>query len=118
MQTNHIRHRQFSRRARTVAMASALAIAAALSPTAARADTGGASTFTFDSDTVGSVPAGCATPDGLLPAAVSDEVAYQGGHSLRVDDASTTGTVGVACTVAPQQGAYLSLEVNPRALQG
>jgi len=104
--------------ARSVAMLSALAIAAALSPTAANAEASGASTFTFESDTVGSVPAGCDTPSGLLPAAVSDEDAYQGEHSLRVNDTSTSATVGVTCTVAPQQGAYLSFEVNPRALQG
>jgi hypothetical protein len=78
----------------------------------------GVSNPTFESDAVGSVPSGCATPDGLIPTAVSDEIAHQGEHSLRVRDTSTSATVGVTCPLAPQQGAYLSFHIHPWALQG
>lgn len=72
----------------------------------------------FESDAVGSVPAGCTTVDGHEPAAVSDDVASEGEHSLRVQDTSAEASVGLACSVDEQQGAYLSLQVHPRSLEG
>ncbi|SFS06787.1 BNR repeat-like domain-containing protein [Agrococcus baldri] len=76
------------------------------------------SELTFESDPVGSMPADCSALDGYLPAAVSEEAASEGNHSLRVQDTSAQASVGVTCTVVPQQGAYLSFEVNPQSLQG
>ncbi|MGO1583933.1 MAG: exo-alpha-sialidase, partial [Actinomycetaceae bacterium] len=55
---------------------------------------------------------------GYDPALVTDEAAAEGAHSLRVQDTSTEAAVGVTCPVAPQQGAYLSFDVNPTALEG
>ncbi len=73
--------------------------------------------LTFESDDVGSVPAGCSTLDDHLPVAVSDEMAYEGSHSLRVQDTSAAASAGLTCPVAPQQGAYLSFQVNPQSLE-
>jgi len=79
---------------------------------------GAFSELTFESDPVGSIPPDCSTLETYIPAAVSDEVSYEGGHSLRVHDTSATASAGMTCTVLPQQGAYLSFQVNPRSLQG
>lgn len=76
------------------------------------------SRLTFESDEIGSVPPDCSTLGGYLPAAVSDELASEGSQALRVQDASATASVGLTCTTLPQQGAYLSFEVNPQSLQG
>ncbi|WP_022919580.1 sialidase family protein [Ruania albidiflava] len=76
------------------------------------------STLDFESDSVGSVPGSCSTLDGYDPAVVSDEVASEGAHSLRVQDTNAKAAVGLTCPVAPQQGAYLSFQVNPQALEG
>ncbi|MGC5617233.1 sialidase family protein, partial [Georgenia sp. Z1491] len=76
------------------------------------------STLTFENDDVGSVPAECSTLDGYDPALVSDEAASEGERSLRVQDTSSEAAVGISCPVAPQQGAYLSFDVNPTALEG
>ena len=72
----------------------------------------------FESDAVGSVPAHCSTLDGYDPALVTDEAASEGAHSLRIQDSSAEAAVGLACPVLPQQGAYLSFQVNPQALEG
>jgi hypothetical protein len=74
--------------------------------------------LTFESDPVGSVPPDCSTLDRYLPAAVTDEIAFEGVQSLRVQDTRADASVGLTCTVVPQQGAYLSFQVNPRSLQG
>lgn len=104
------------RRTRIAALVAAAAAAAvALVGPAAHADTG-LSTRNFESDAVGSVPVGCATPSGRAPALVSDERAYQSSHSLRVDDTSATSLVTVTCPAPAQQGAYLSFRVFPAAL--
>lgn len=79
---------------------------------------GSFSELTFENDPIGSLPPDCSTIEGYTPAAVSDEIAYESAHSLRVHDTSATASVGMTCTVLPQQGAYLSLQVNPRSLQG
>lgn len=103
-------------RASTVAALAAVFLMAALSCTtsAAQADTGGgATTYSFESDPVGSVPAGCSTPAGRAPATVSDEQAYDGSHSLQVNDTSSSALVVINCQTASQQGAVMSLEVYP-----
>ncbi|MGD7787725.1 sialidase family protein [Propionibacteriaceae bacterium Y1700] len=79
---------------------------------------GSFSRLTFESDEVGAVPADCSTLEKYLPATVNNEVAYEGAQSLRVHDTSATASAGLSCTVLPQQGAYLSFQVNPRSLQG
>jgi hypothetical protein len=89
---------------------------ASATATASDSTSGALSTDTFESDAVGSVPAGCTTPSGLTPATVSAARAYAGTHSLQVDDTSTTSMVAVTCASAPQQGAYLSFEVYPAEL--
>lgn len=76
------------------------------------------SRLTFETDAVGSLPPDCSTLDGHLPAAVSDDIAQEGVHSLRVHDTNATASVGLTCTVVPQQGAYLSMQVNPQSLHG
>lgn len=79
---------------------------------------GAFSELTFESDAVGSLPPDCSTLERHTAAAVSDERSYRGEHALRVQDTSATTAAGMTCTVLPQQGAYLSLQVNPRSLQG
>ena len=79
---------------------------------------GDLSHLTFESDDVGSIPPDCSTLDGYLPAAVSDEAAYEGERSLRVQDTSADASVGMTCTTLPQQGAYFAFQVNPQSLQG
>ncbi|MFC8681509.1 exo-alpha-sialidase [Microbacterium ureisolvens] len=76
------------------------------------------STLTFESDPIGSVPPDCSTLGGYAAPAVSDQAAHDSARSLRVLDTSAATSVAVTCTVAPQQGAYLSLQVNPSSLQG
>lgn len=80
--------------------------------------TGALSRLTFESDRVGSLPPDCSTLDRYLPAAVSDDIAYEGARSLRLRDTRSTASVGLTCTAPPQQGAYLSFQVHPRSLQG
>ena len=72
----------------------------------------------FESDDVGSIPAGCATLEDHDPAGVSDERAAAGERSLRLSDTSAESAVGVSCATDPQQGAYLSFQVSPRSLAG
>ena len=79
---------------------------------------GDLSHLSFESDDVGSLPADCSTLGGYLPAAVSDELAYEGNRSLRLQDTSADAAAGLTCTTLPQQGAYLSFHVNPQSLQG
>lgn len=74
--------------------------------------------LSFESDAVGSVPADCSTLDNYLPVTVSDAMAFEGQRALRVRDTNAQASAGVSCTVSPQQGAYLSMEVNPHSLQG
>ncbi|WP_146796790.1 sialidase family protein, partial [Agrococcus baldri] len=74
--------------------------------------------LTFESDPVGGVPADCSTLDNYLPVAVSDAMAFEGQRALRVRDTSAQANAGVSCTVLPQQGAYLSMQLNPQSLQG
>ncbi|GMA96482.1 hypothetical protein GCM10025881_33060 [Pseudolysinimonas kribbensis] len=83
-------------------------------PAVAQADTGGgATTFSFESDAVGSVPAGCTTPAGRAAATVSDERAHDGSHSLRIHDTSSSALVVSNCENVTQQGAEMSLEIYP-----
>lgn len=102
------------------ATADAQATAAAPTTTASTAAAGtsgtGLTTDTFESDPVGSVPAGCITPAGRAPATVSDQEAYQGSKSLQVDDTSPTSLVVINCPEPAQEGAYMSFEMYPAAL--
>lgn len=110
------RHLRLAFRSGTVAALAAVTLVAALSCTlrSAQADTdGGATTYSFESDAVGSVPAGCDTPAGRAAATVSDEHAYGGAHSLQVHDTSSSSLVVVNCQTGSQQGAEMSLEVYP-----
>jgi hypothetical protein len=72
--------------------------------------------FTFESDAVGSVPAGCATPPSRTAAAVSSTQHHTGSHSLRVHDTSSSSMTQVDCSGAPRQGGYLAFDVYPAAL--
>ncbi|MGO2095987.1 MAG: hypothetical protein ACTH2J_02335, partial [Candidatus Microbacterium stercoravium] len=74
--------------------------------------------FDFESDDVGSIPAGCETLDGYAAASVSDERASAGERSLRLNDTSAENPVGVSCATESQQGAYLSFQVSPQSLAG
>ena len=75
-------------------------------------------TLDFEQGEVGTIPPDCAPLDGYVPGAVSDEIASQGRHALRMNDTSDSAAVGISCAVLPQQGAYLSFHVNPRSLEG
>jgi len=114
------RSRSFSANLRSagvlLAAISALAGLVLTVPASARADDGGAPTWTFENDPIGSVPAGCATPRFNAPAAVSDRYAFEGTHSLRVDDESSTSMTSVSCSQPAQNGVALSMEVYPAAL--
>lgn len=100
---------------RGLAALAAVALAAAL-PLTAQASTSGPTTRAFESHPVGSVPSGCTTPSGYSPAAVSDQRAYPGAHSLEVSGQSTSSQTVVSCPSPAQQGAYLAFEVYPAAL--
>ena len=79
---------------------------------------GDLSELTFESDPVGEVPPDCSPLDGHTPAVVSDRFGHRSERSLRVRDTSTEKPAGLSCTTAPQQGGYLSFQVNPQSLQG
>ncbi len=72
--------------------------------------------FTFESDNIGSVPVGCATPANRTAASVSATQHYEGSHSLRVYDSSASSITAANCTSSPRQGGYLSFEVYPAAI--
>lgn len=78
---------------------------------------GDLSHLTFESDPVGSLPPDCSALTGYLPGAVSDEAASEGERSLRLQHTDAGASVGLTCATLPQQGAYLSLQINPRSLQ-
>lgn len=69
--------------------------------------------FTYESDVIGSVPAGCATPSGRTPATVSDTRAYQGSRSLEVEDQSAQSMTAITCATVAQTGADLTFTVFP-----
>ena len=79
---------------------------------------GDLTSLTFESDPVGSLPPDCSPLGGYLPAEVSDQRAFEGERSLRLQDASAEAAAGLTCATLPQQGAYLSFQVNPASLQG
>ncbi|OYN88226.1 sialidase family protein [Parenemella sanctibonifatiensis] len=79
---------------------------------------GGLSTLTFEDDEVDSIPPQCSSLSGYLPAAVTDEKASEGQQSLRIRDTDPSKSVGVTCTALPQQGGYLSFQLNPTSTQG
>ena len=79
---------------------------------------GDLTSLTFESDPVGSLPPDCSPLGGYLPAEVSDQRAFEGERSLRLQDASAETSAGLTCATLPQQGAYLSFQVNPASLQG
>lgn len=113
------RSRLSSRSALSAILAGTALVALGLSgtPLAAHADSG-TTTYSFESDQVGSVPAGCTTPAGRAPATVSDARAYDGTHSLEVHDTSTSTVVVATCQNATQHGAQMSVEVYPVSAAG
>lgn len=70
----------------------------------------------FETEPVGQVPAGCATPTGKSAATVSEARAHEGRRSLLVDDRSTTTQTVVVCPVVPQRGVDLEFAVQPMSL--
>ncbi|MGC4938559.1 sialidase family protein [Kribbella sp. DT2] len=70
----------------------------------------------FETEPVGNVPTGCATPPGKSAATVSDTRAHEGRRSLLVDDRSTTAQAVVVCPVVPQRGVDLEFAVHPVSL--
>lgn len=83
---------------------------------AAQAATATSTVLTFESDAVGSVPAGCTTPPSRTAVAVSSAQHHSGSHSLRVYDSSSTSMTQVDCSGAPRQGGYLAFDVYPASL--
>ena len=79
---------------------------------------GDLSHLTFESDPVGSLPSDCSPLGGHASPAVSEEASHEGERSLRLQDASAETSAGLTCATLPQQGAYLSFQVNPRSLEG
>jgi hypothetical protein len=99
------------------AIASILVTALCLTAAPAHATPSGSPTTAgFEADAVGAVPAGCSTPAGERDATVSTTHAYSGTHALRVYDGTSTAQTMVSCSVARQEGAYLSFEVYPQSL--
>ncbi|MGO1740005.1 MAG: sialidase family protein, partial [Actinomycetaceae bacterium] len=80
--------------------------------------TGHLSELTFEEEEVGSLPPDCSTLSGYQSPAVSDELASEGAQSLRLHDTSATASVGLTCTTAAQEGAYLAFDIHPRSVQG
>jgi len=99
---------------RTAVLAAALIAAGGGMPLAAQADpSAGPTSYSFESDAVGAVPVGCATPAGKAPATVSAAQAHSGSHSLEVNDTSASALVVTNCEGFSQQGAQLSVAVFP-----
>lgn len=69
--------------------------------------------WSFESDQVGSVPAGCVTPDGRAATAVSAEAAHSGKQSLLLADDSATSLPAVSCARPAARGIDLSFAVDP-----
>ena len=103
---------------RNLAVVVACVTTALLVPVTAQAilADGDALTWSFESDSVGSVPAGCTTPSGRAPVTVSDETAYHGSHSLLLADDSATSLPAVTCVRPAAPGADLSFAVDPAAV--
>lgn len=79
---------------------------------------GGLSTLTFEDEEIGTIPPQCSRMSGYLPATITDEKASEGNQSLRIRDTSATASVGMTCTALPQQGGYLSFQINPTSTRG
>jgi len=69
--------------------------------------------WNFEPDQVGSVPAGCSTPDGRAATAVSADTAFGGKQSLLLVDDSTTSLPAVACSRPAARGIDLTFAVDP-----
>jgi hypothetical protein len=94
-------------------LAAAAMLAVSVVPVAAHADAPGPTNYSFESDAVGTVPAGCTTPATRAPATVSAARAFDGSHSLEVHDTSASTVVVTTCQGFSQQGAEMSVEVYP-----
>lgn len=70
----------------------------------------------FESEPVGAPPAGCETPAGTSPAAVTDTVAATGRQALELADGSATGRSGLRCVTGAMPGADLRVAVRPETL--
>lgn len=104
---------------RKVAAVAACVTAALLGPVTAQATPtagGYALTWSFESDAVASVPAGCTTPSGRAPVTVSADTAHYGVHSLLLADDSATSLPAVACARPAAKGADISFAVDPVAV--
>jgi len=71
--------------------------------------------WTYESDAVGSVPAGCTTPSGRAAETVSADIAHHGSHSLLLADDSTSSLPVLNCARTAVPGADLSFAVDPAA---
>src|SRR5579875_2682379 len=72
---------------------------------------------TFESDPAGSVPPGCTTPSGALPATVTNACGYRSRQSLLVNDESTTAVAEIQCPAPAQTGAEFDFEIYPAQLR-
>ncbi|WP_029138862.1 sialidase family protein [Nakamurella lactea] len=107
---------KLGRSALRCAIAAAAAVALALplvSPASAGTRPGHPTTWTYETDPVGSVPAGCSTPAGKAAVTVTDRLGYHSDRSLELDDDSATSLPTIACARPAQQGAELTLQVDP-----
>lgn len=96
------------------ALAAGCALATALSVSGvAGAAPSSTSYWTFESDAVGSVPAGCSTPSGRAATAVSADTAYDGSHSLLLADDSATSLPAVDCPRPAAKGIDVRFAVDP-----
>lgn len=93
----------------------ALLFGTAITP-AASGGVGHGTVRTFEDDALGTVPAGCRTPTGAIPAQVTDARAHGGQRSLLLRDDSTTAQAVVVCPTGAMAGADLRLPILPEQL--
>jgi hypothetical protein len=72
---------------------------------------------TFESDQLGSVPAGCTTPTNAQPVTVSADRGFHSHQSLLVSDETTTAIAEIQCAAPAQHGAEFDFAMYPAQLQ-
>ncbi len=104
---------------RTITLtAAALAACSILAPAAEAHPDHGQQVRTFEHDPVNTVPPGCLTPAGAVPALVSDTTGYHSARSLHLVDQDATKLTRIQCPATARHGADFSFAVHPSQLAG